>query len=128
MLSGPSRTDALSRIGNQVFGSLTPLNLSHTDAPVNFGHLWDTPWFDWVQYNASIRLPMVRNIGEALRVGASIEVKDDGEADRSTVDVRNLHAMESLQGGDEPFSGLRSPRWPQSVLGEIRGYQHCDGL
>ena len=126
---GPSRTDALSRIGNRVFGQLNPLNLNQTDAPVNFPHLWDTSWFYWVQYNASIRLPMVRNIGEALGVGASINVLGKPEhLFDSTVNVKNLHLMESQLGGNAPFTGLRSPEWPENILGKIRGRDDDKGL
>ena len=67
MKGGPGRTDALGLIGNRAFKDLdSPDNLAMADAPVKFPVLWDTPWFDWVQYNASIRPPMVRNIGEVL--------------------------------------------------------------
>jgi hypothetical protein len=61
---GFSRTDALGRILNQVFGwsmndtnppgPINKANLSPVDAPVNYPHIWDSSWFDWVQYNASI--------------------------------------------------------------------------
>ena len=60
LAGGFSRTDALARIGNRVFGVINDQNLIKTDAPVNFPHLWDTPWFDWVQYNASVRTPSTR--------------------------------------------------------------------
>ena len=122
---GFSRTDALGLIGNRVFGPLNTENQSVTDAPVNFPHLWDTAWFDWVQYNASIRLPMARNIGEALGVGAAVKLGNDLD-DRLeyTVNVKNLDWMERFLGGDEPFAsytgdhqngkivwGLLPPRW-----------------
>ncbi|WP_435010762.1 di-heme-cytochrome C peroxidase [Tundrisphaera lichenicola] len=110
--AGFSRTDALGLIGNRVFGVLNVENQTVTDAPVNFPHLWDTPWFDWVQYNASIRTPMARNIGEALGVGALVNLTDPGSpAYESTVNVENLHAMESWISGNVPFSGLQPPRW-----------------
>ncbi|MEJ7604889.1 MAG: hypothetical protein WKF37_01130 [Bryobacteraceae bacterium] len=32
--------------------------------------IWDSSWFNWVQYNSSISDPLVRNIGEALGVRA----------------------------------------------------------
>jgi len=118
---GFSRTDALGRIGNRVFGPLDQENLTVADAPVNFPHLWGTPWFDWVQYNASIRMPMVRNIGEALGVGAVVNI---AEADSknwyaSTVNVVGLHMMESQLGGNQPFEGLRAPRWADTGLPAI---------
>src|SRR5262249_24665778 len=93
-----------------------------TDAPVNFPHLWDTPWFDWVQYNASIRMPMARNIGEALGVGAVVNLDLDAKKPyESTVNVKDLAWMEDLLGGDEPFKGLQPPRWAdhEDLLGRI---------
>src|SRR2546426_5303490 len=37
--------------------------------------IWDSSWFDWVQYNGSIRQPTVRNVGEALGVRARVNLK-----------------------------------------------------
>ena len=126
--AGFSRTDALARIGNKVFGKLGPVNLSETDAPVNYPHLWDTPWFYWVQYNASIRLPMIRNIGEALGVGAAVNAADqDYSTFESTVDVTNLHLMEDQLAGQKPFTGLMAPAWPEDLLGEIQGFKEGTG-
>ncbi|MEA2627233.1 MAG: hypothetical protein QOD06_3278, partial [Candidatus Binatota bacterium] len=118
---GFTRTDALGRIGNLVFGlQLDEENLRVADAPVNYPPLWDASWFDWVQYNASIQQPMARNIGEALGVRARIDLKGrDEELYRSTVNVRNLYEMEKLLSGPEPFEGLRAPKWPEDILGEI---------
>ena len=117
---GFGRNDALGRIVNRVFKDLDRENLTVTDAPVNYPHVWDAPWFDWVQYNASIRPPMVRNIGEALGVGAMINLRrSKGEMWKSTVDIKNLDWMEKQLAGDAPFKGLRSPQWPEDVLGEI---------
>ncbi len=120
VVSGFARTDALALIGNRVFGQLGRANLDIADAPVNFPHLWDTSWYEWVQYNASIRLPMIRNIGQALGVGALVNLNPKkGKRFSSTVNVENLHLMEDQLGGDEPFDGLGSPRWPEHILGSI---------
>ncbi len=128
LAGGFSRTDALARIGNRVFGDIHDDNLIKTDAPVNFPHLWDTPWFDWVQYNASVRTPMSRNIGEALGVGAVINLKDPqlGLYD-STVNVDGLHWMEDLLGGENPFDGLQPPRWHDMVQAVFGGTSAAPG-
>lgn len=111
---------------------MSPVNLQDSAAPVNFPHVWDTPWFDWVQYNGSIRLPMIRNIGEALGLGAVVKVTPAGTTDSSnyvsTVEIENLHKMELLLAGERPFSGLRAPAWPEDVLGEIQGFRGRNGL
>ncbi len=121
--AGFSRTDAMARIGNRVFSKRGKMNLADTNAPVNYPHIWDASWFYWVQYNASIRLPMVRNIGEALGVGAAMN-----ENFESTVNVENLHLMEDQLSGATPFSGLQAPAWPEDKLGEIQGFKNADGL
>lgn len=117
---GFGRTDALGRIGNFVFGTeLDNRNLRVSDAPVNFPPLWYTSWFSWVQYNGSIQQPMVRNIGEALGVRARVNLTDRARLFQSTVNVKNLHAMENLLAGPTAFNGLHSPRWPEQILGTI---------
>jgi len=117
---GFGRTDALGRIGNYVFGTeLDNANLRVADAPANFPPLWYTSWFAWVQYNASIQQPMVRNIGEALGVRARVNLTDPAKLYRSTVNVKNLWEMEGLLAGATAFNGLKAPAWPAEVLGPI---------
>ncbi|MEA3043259.1 MAG: hypothetical protein QOH47_1097 [Sphingomonadales bacterium] len=144
---GFGRLDALNRIGNTVFadGMNLPQNRATITAPVAFPHIWDTPWFAWVQYNGSIERPMVRNAGEAMGVSAPVNYHD-GPTPRftSTIPVGalgdNLEAM--LAGPGQPnattgFTGLRSPAWPENILPPIdrplaaRGAalygRHCQG-
>jgi hypothetical protein len=127
---GYGRLDALNRIGNQVFGlSLDPeareKNYAATTAPVNFPHIWTTPWFDWVQYNASIMQPMVRNAGEAMGVSALINLTDPGKGlFSSEVQVKALANIEKSIAGNQPsetngFTGLTAPKWPEEILGPI---------
>jgi processive rubber oxygenase RoxA-like protein len=117
---GFGRTDALARIGNYVFGTeLDNANLRVADAPANFPPLWYTSWFAWVQYNASIQQPMVRNIGEALGVRARVNLTDPPNLYRSTVNVKNQWQMESLLAGPTAFTGLAAPTWPEEILGPI---------
>ncbi len=152
---GFARLDALNRIGNQVFfvdllgaqGFDASVNIAPTDAPVNFPHIWDAPWFLWVQYDASIMQPMVRNAGEALGVLAQVNMKAPNDPMAplyaSQVRVREIHDMEQMIAGDNPFSGklgfkgLRAPEWPATYLGALdnarvdRGRElyreHCAG-
>jgi mono/diheme cytochrome c family protein len=119
--SGAARTDALSLIGNRVFGPIKPGNVVAAVSPVNFPHIWGTSWFDWVQYNASIRMVMVRNIGEALGVGARTNVTPgDPRLLDSSVNVANLHLIEDWLGGPEPYRGLLAPKWIDAV--ELAGF------
>jgi mono/diheme cytochrome c family protein len=117
---GFGRLDAINRIGNRVFSVDMGIDQNYVPrtAPVHYPHIWDAPWFTWVQYNGSIMQPMVRNAGEALGVGALINLKgDNSELFNSTVHVTNLHTIEQFLAGAQPpwsarkFSGLHSPRW-----------------
>jgi len=123
---GFGRTDALARIGNMVFGTEMELddNLTVGSAPVKFPSIWDAPYFSWAQYNGSIEGPMVRNVGESLGVRAKLAYRrgsDEAFTLNSSVDFPGLLAVETLlHGGDDDyFSGLRSPVWPEGLLGEI---------
>jgi hypothetical protein len=132
---GFGRLDALNRIGNQVFSIDLdqPANYVGSSAPVHYPRIWDTPWFPWAQYSASIGQPMVRNAGEALGTGASIAFAGAASANpsltaplyTSTVQVANLFKMEEMIAGKQPtagdgFSGLHAPKWPAEVFGPIK--------
>ncbi len=113
--AGFGRTDALARIGNQVFAvdMNNYANLAPASAPVRFPQIWDASWFTWVQYNSSIADPMVRNIGESLGVRAVAKLYGpDAAAFNNSVDVEGLHTMEELLSGSAPYTGLSSPKWP----------------
>jgi len=127
VVEGYGRLDALNRIGNQIFaldlgeeGRMR--NYAPTTAPVNFPHIWSTSWFDWVQYNASIQQPMVRNAGEALGVSAPVNLVDPARALFATgVQVQRLAEIEKQLAGAEPsekdgFTGLHAPGWPADVF------------
>ena len=117
---GFGRTDALARIGNCVFGTeLDNANLRVANAPVSFPPIWYDSWFAWVQYNASIQQPMVRNIGEALGVRARVNLTNPKNLFASTVNVKNLWEMENLLAGPTAFTGLHSPAWPADIFGPI---------
>ena len=118
---GIGRLDALNRIGNQLFslGLGIDGNYAPTTAPVRYPQLWDTPWFDWVQFNASIEQPMVRNAGQALGLGVQIDLTTRPRPTfNSNMPLDNIFAMEAAVRGDraptftEGTAGLRSPKWP----------------
>ena len=157
---GFGRLDALNRIGNQVFSLdlvLAPKpvpqakqNYHGWSAPVSYPHIWMTSYFDWVQWNASIMQPMVRNAGQALGVGAPLQIAADGSTlFGSGVNIANLFAIEQSLSGEWPytygelpkergtphhpfdvksFKGLRAPSWPAGVLPEIRLDRAAEGL
>lgn len=122
---GFTRLDALNRIGNQVFSRAMKrlTNYAPIDAPVNYPHIWTTHWFDWVQYDASIMQPLIRNSGEALGVSAFVDTTGPNDQRfASSVNINNLDKIESWLGGEHPsqnsgsdksqFNGLLAPEWP----------------
>ena len=128
ILEGYGRLDALNRIGNQVFSIdlKKPENYAGSSAPVHYPRIWNTPWFDWVQYNGSIMQPMVRNAGESLGVSAELNLIDPSKGlYKSSVDIKSLDEMEQMIKGNAPpnakdgFSGLKSPKWPGDILPPI---------
>ncbi len=133
---GFTRLDALNRIGNTVFGTATGnlKNIVKTNAPVNYPYLWNTSWFLWVQYDASIMGPMIRNSGEALGVAAYVTLDQNSPNNfDSSVKLDNLFWMESLLGGTTPptknkkFYGLQPPQWREDIFGEINQKKHAQG-
>lgn len=136
---GFGRTDALARIGNTVFGdNLSDENYHLATGPVSYPPVWNIWKFDWVQYGASVKQPMARNMGEALGVGAHINFTDPYGAPlnaeqrfSSGVMVDNIHAIETT------LQSLAPPPWPEKLFGEIdhdkaeKGKQlfkeHCQG-
>ena len=118
---GFGRTDAFGRIANSVFGdAIDPGNYRVANAPVSYPHVWDIWKFDWVQWNGSAMQPMARNIGEALGVGATLNLMDSNgqpvaETERyaSSVRLRDLHTLE------ETLQQLKPPPWPEAVFGRI---------
>jgi len=137
--AGFDRTDALTRIGNQVFAvdMKNAANFAPANAPVRFPQIWDASWFTWVQYNSSISDPLVRNVGEALGVRAAVKLYGPDAKDfRNSVNVEGLKTLEELLSGPAPYQGLWSPKWP-SVFPELdskkvlRGAElyklHCQG-
>ncbi|QAY88291.1 di-heme-cytochrome C peroxidase [Pseudomonas arsenicoxydans] len=118
---GPGRTDAFGRIANASFGdAISPRNYRVANAPVDYPQLWDMWTFDWVQWNGSAQQPMARNIGEALGVGATLNLFDaNGQPlkgdDRypSSVRLRDLHLIE------QTLQRLKPPAWPEALLGAV---------
>ena len=113
--AGFDRTDALTRIGNQVFAvdMKNAANFAPANAPVRFPQIWDASWFTWVQYNSSISDPLVRNVGEALGVRAAVKLYGSNAKDfGNSVHMEGLKAVEDLLSGPAPYQGLWSPKWP----------------
>lgn len=136
--AGFARTDALTRIGNQVFAidMQNADNFAVSQAAVRFPQIWDASWLNWVQYNSSIADPLVRNIGESLGVRAAAKLYGPDAAQlANSVNVDGLKTLEDLLAGPAPFEGLSSPKWPsvfppldQAKVARGAGLykQHCE--
>lgn len=105
------------------------------NAPVSYPFLWGITHSDFVQWNGlagnSVLGPLGRNAGEVIGVFATLDwqTSDDGfnlgafisgqsnkkqKIDfQSSVDLVNLKRLESH------LKSLKSPVWPESILGEI---------
>lgn len=136
---GFGRTDALGRIANTVFGDhLTSDNYRPAQAPASYPYVWNIWKFDWVQYNASVKQPLARNIGEALGVGAVIRLLDtDGNPLPPEQRFASSVIMPNLDRIEHTLQKLKPPQWPEDLLGPIdrplaeRGKvlfeSHCQG-
>jgi len=128
-VEGVGRTDALARIGNTVFGDeLSASNFRVGDAPVRYPPVWDIWKFDYVQYNASVRQPMSRNLGESLGVGARASLLNRyggpiPEKDRfdTTSEIDNLSKIEVALWSLEP------PKWSEDCFGKIDWEKAAEG-
>jgi hypothetical protein len=114
--SGLGRLDAVHRGGNLLLAA--PLgeakNYVPTTAPVRYPALWDTPYFDWVLFNASIRQPLARNVIEALGVQAPIDPT-------TMLSDHIVHGvlMDNVVSIHGALTKLESPHWPETLLGTI---------
>ena len=113
---GPGVVDALTGIAFNAFtlGLHDAGNAKRAIAPTNYPYLWDIWHFDWVQYNASVRQPMDRNVGEDVGLGARLNIVDPvtGKLNpeparwKSTVDIKGLYWIETA------LEKLKPPTWP----------------
>jgi hypothetical protein len=75
--------------------------------------------------------PMVRNAGESLGVSSDLNLTDTSKPlFKSSARIEVLHEMEKMLAGAAPvkeFSGLKSPKWPEDILGRINWDLAKDG-
>jgi Cytochrome c len=114
--AGFARLDALGRGANSLFAENLAIvkNDKPTTAPVSFPPLWDTPYFDWVLYNNSVRQPLSRSIVEALGVGAPLDLST-----LNSPELKHHVQLDNLVDIQLWLQDLKSPKWPEPVLGEI---------
>ena len=119
---GFGRTDAIGRIANTVFGDHVPRanNYRVGDAPVSYPPVWDIWKFDWVQYGASVRHPLARNVGEGMGVGAKFDFFDPyGKPVPAAKRYQSSTMIDNLTVIEGTLQRLRPPKWPEELLGNI---------
>lgn len=89
---------------------------SPPNAPVSYPFLWDTSFHDWTQWNGmSSEVPVTRNVGQVVGVFGKVDTGHGlawffGPLD-TTVQLGNLMDLQ------ERIDRLRSPKWPEKILG-----------
>lgn len=118
---GPGRADAFGRIANAAFGdAISEKNYRIANAPVDYPQLWDIWKFDWVQWTGSARQPMARNIGEALGVGATLNLFNvEGHALTGDARYPSSARVQDLHRIEDTLQRLKPPRWPEELLGVV---------
>ena len=110
--AGFARLDAFGVIFNEVTNDLLgiPSNNRVPNAPVSYPFLWDTHHHNWTQWNGtSSAIPMGRNVGQVLGVFGKVNMQTHS----TSIRLKNLRDLQSL------VKKLRSPVWPEEILGEI---------
>ena len=113
---GFARLDAVGIIFNQLIymSGNQPVGSFKTDAPVNFPFLWDTSHHNQTQWDGvSPALPMVRNAVQGIGAFAKYNPDAGWFEEPSTISLSNQRTLQKL------VSKLRSPAWPQDILGTI---------
>ena len=112
---GYARLDAFGIIMNEVFGDDLHYsgNIKEPNAPVSYPFLWGTPQHDWVQWNGSANNPIGRNVGEVLGTFGAVNLVDPQQLGHGTARGKELIELENL------VAGLKTPQWPEDILGKI---------
>ncbi|MFM8497019.1 MAG: hypothetical protein ACKOEM_16090 [Planctomycetia bacterium] len=103
---GPGRGDDWAIIRNQILTTSAAIPVVQQ---LKFPPLWGFGRLEWLHYDGNTTSVMQRNAGQSLGTGAMF----DPQTYASTVEPRNLHALEQLA------RKLVAPRWPEAVFGAI---------
>ena len=114
---GYARFDAVGVIFNQLIlmSGSEPIGTVKNDAPVSFPFLWDTSHHNQTQWNGvAPDIPIVRNVTQGIGAFAKYDPHANTFQDPSTIPLNNQRALQRL------VHKLRSPAWPEDILGEIQ--------
>ncbi|MEL6921317.1 MAG: di-heme-cytochrome C peroxidase [Pseudomonadota bacterium] len=124
-----TKVEAATGLQEQPAPDDDPLAITQSDAPASYPHLWNTSQQVQIQWNgissniAQFTLfgnstdvgALVRNTSQVIGVFAHMEV-DRGRAWQG---YRSSARVANLVGLERQLSRLKSPRWPEDVLGPI---------
>lgn len=115
---GYGRLDAFGEIYNEIIhihrGEMKPDGVVRNDAPVSLPFLWDFSHNNRAQWNGSAQLiPLVFNVAGALAIFAKFDHQAGWFQDPSTIRLPALREMQTR------LHRLRSPAWPQDILGSF---------
>lgn len=116
------------RVRNQIF--------NEPNAPVSYPFLWDIAQSDYVQWNGVANNsgvgPLGRNAGEVIGVFAILDWsshKPDGfnlsasltgqKKKNEIIDFKSSADLVNLKRLESHLKSLKSPQWPEHILGEI---------
>ncbi|NOU08496.1 MAG: hypothetical protein HOO98_00540 [Nitrospira sp.] len=119
---GFARLDAVGQIFNQLIymSGKEPVRGFKNNAPVSFPFIWDTAHHNQTQWNGvSPAIPMVRNAVQGIGAFAKYAPDASWLEEPSTIRLSNQRALQQL------VSKLRSPAWPEDILGVI-DYKKAD--
>jgi cytochrome c peroxidase len=103
---GFGRVDAFGSARFLMFGLE---NRRPTTAPVSYPYLWGMKDTAWLHYNANTNSVVERNIGQALGLGATYDLKSFA----TTVIIENTRDLEWMA------YNLTPPSWPEDLFGKI---------
>jgi hypothetical protein len=113
---GYARFDAVGLIFNQLIfmSGSEPIGSFKNDAPVSFPFLWDTSHHNQTQWDGvAPHIPMVRNITQGIGAFAKYDPHAGVRQEPSTIPLSNQRKLQRL------VHKLRSPAWPEDILGTI---------
>lgn len=125
--SAYNRTDAFGRISNLVLRTDFPVDLT---APVSLPWIWGLKYMGNLHYNGNSNSVILRNVGQALGLGAMIT----SENLDSTINVHNLDRLENLvhkikvPEWKDVFSKVLDKSDPQTYLSEFEIDMNQDRL
>ncbi len=122
-------------LNNQQMMIVKDAIFNEPNAPVSYPFLWDIPHSDYVQWNGLANNaalgPLGRNTGEVIGVFAKLdfEVRDPGFSlsawatgqDNKTKRIKFTSSVDgiNLERLESHLRSLKSPQWPQEILGKI---------